>query len=216
MRNVSEIVYVENLDSSELVEEHMSNKSENNDEDFDEESYTGTIDDDDLNSNTETEENSRVNELQILYNAALILRQKVQDIPKLNLRWPPLASDLTMDNVQKVVPCELFNVSAWTCGFSSEPTLSFVSDVPTTLAWDNDDFSEETRSGKGTTHITGGIIIQREQSASTELQKRDSIPRLYLSEIFNLFLDCVSCMYIIYSPSCLIQVGFLPHNFLLN
>ena len=40
MRNVSEIVYVENLDSSELVEEHMSIKSENNDEDFDEESCT--------------------------------------------------------------------------------------------------------------------------------------------------------------------------------
>ena len=28
MRNVSEILYVENLDSSKLVEEHMSNKSE--------------------------------------------------------------------------------------------------------------------------------------------------------------------------------------------
>ena len=53
----------------------------------------------------------------------------------------------------------------------------FVSDVATTLAWDNDDFSEETRSGKGTTHITGGIIIQREQSTSTLLQRRDSIPR---------------------------------------
>jgi hypothetical protein len=64
MRNVSEIVYVENLDSSELVEEHMSIKSENNDEDFDEESCT--IDDDDVNSNTETEGNSKVNELQIL------------------------------------------------------------------------------------------------------------------------------------------------------
>ena len=262
MRNVSEIVYVENLDSSELVEEHMSTKSENIDEDFDEESCI--IDDDDLNSNTETEQNSAVNELQILYNAALILRQKVQEIPKLNLPWPPLASDLTMDNVRKVVPCELFNVLAWVCGFSSEPTLSeyvpvegknstkltsiaqdlvnlasggrnptpksialamalrqltgsasvisllsgfghcmshsyvichetalaqmnisndsaippgFVSDIPTTLAWDNDDFSEETRSGKGTTHITGGIIIQREQSTSTEHQKRDSIPR---------------------------------------
>ena len=92
MRNVSEIVYVENLDSSELVEEHMSIKSENNDEDFDEESCTS--DDDDVNSNTETEGNSKVNELQILYNAALILRQKVQEIPKLNLPWPPLASDL--------------------------------------------------------------------------------------------------------------------------
>ena len=97
MRNVSEIVYVENLDSSELVEEHMSIKSENNNEDFDGESCT--IDDDDLNSNTETEGNSKVNELQILYNAALILCQKVQEIPKLNLPWPPLASNLTMDNI---------------------------------------------------------------------------------------------------------------------
>jgi hypothetical protein len=75
----------------------MSIKSENNDEDFDEESCT--IDDDDVNSNTETEGNSKVNELQILYNAALILRQKVQEIPKLNLPWPPLASDFTMDNI---------------------------------------------------------------------------------------------------------------------
>ena len=106
MRNISEIVYVENVDSSELVEEHMSIKSENNDEDFDEESCT--IDDDDVNSSTETEGNSKVNELQILHNAALILRQKMQEIPKLNLPWPPLASDLTMDNVRKVVPCELF------------------------------------------------------------------------------------------------------------
>ena len=122
MRNVSEIVYVENLDSSELVEEHMSIKSEKNEEDFDKESCT--IDDDDVNSNRETEGNSKVNELQILYNAALILRQKVQEIPKLNLPWPPLASDLTMDNVRKVVPCELFNVLAWICGFSSEPTLN--------------------------------------------------------------------------------------------
>ena len=40
VRNVSEIVYVENLHSSELVEEHMSHKSENNDEDIDEESCT--------------------------------------------------------------------------------------------------------------------------------------------------------------------------------
>ena len=31
MRNVCEIVYLENLDSSELVGEHMSNKSENKD-----------------------------------------------------------------------------------------------------------------------------------------------------------------------------------------
>ena len=84
----------------------MSNKSENKDEE------NCTIDDYNLNSDTETEKNSEVNELQILYNAAMILREKVQEIPKLNLSWPPLASDLTMDNAKKVVPCELYNMLA--------------------------------------------------------------------------------------------------------
>ena len=54
----------------------------------------------------------------------MILYEKVQEIPKLNLPWPPWAFDLTIDNVQKVVPCEHHNMLAWTCGFSSEPTLS--------------------------------------------------------------------------------------------
>ena len=44
-----------------------------------------TIDDYNLNSDTETEKNSEVNELQILYNAAMILHEKVQETPKLNL-----------------------------------------------------------------------------------------------------------------------------------
>ena len=52
MKNVSEIVYVQSLDSFKLFEEHMSNKSESNNEE--------TIDDYDLNSNTETEKNSEV------------------------------------------------------------------------------------------------------------------------------------------------------------
>lgn len=33
--------------------------------------------------------------------------------------------------------------------------------VPATLVWDNNDFGEETLSGKGTTHNTNGIIIQQ-------------------------------------------------------
>ena len=30
----------------------------------------------------------------------------------------------------------------------------------TTIVWDNNDFSEETLSGKGTTHVANGIILQ--------------------------------------------------------
>ena len=47
----------------------------------------------------------------------------------------------------------------------------FIIDVPTIFAWDTDDSTEETRSGKRTAHITGGIIIQREQSIATELRR---------------------------------------------
>lgn len=260
-RNVSEIVYVENLDSSELVEEHMLHK---NDEDCNE---VDSSDDEDYVEDDNSRSTPEVNELHLLYNAALILRKKIKEIPQLNLPWPPLASDLTQDNIKKVVPCELFNVLSWVCGFSSEATLSeyvpidskksaklssiiqdivnlstggrnptpksialamairqmtgsasvitlisglghcmshsfvlshetalaqlnmsndsaippgFMANVPTTLAWDNDDFSEETRSGKGTTHITGGIIIQREKvsTAINDLKRREDIPRL--------------------------------------
>lgn len=37
---------------------------------------------------------------------------------------------------------------------------NIVPKIPTTLVWDNNDFSEETLSGKGTTHVANGIIIQ--------------------------------------------------------
>ena len=46
----------------------------------------------------------------------------------------------------------------------------FIIDVPTIFTWDPDDSTEETRSGTRTAHITGGIIIQREQSI-TELRR---------------------------------------------
>lgn len=37
---------------------------------------------------------------------------------------------------------------------------SIVPEISVTLVWDNNDFGEETLSGKGTTHNTNGIIIQ--------------------------------------------------------
>ena len=73
-----------------------------------------------ITSTCQEEVNPQVNELQVLYNATLILKQKIDEIPKFGLPWPPLASDLTMDNARKVVPCELFNTLAWICGFSSD------------------------------------------------------------------------------------------------
>ncbi|XP_028411727.1 uncharacterized protein LOC114534480 [Dendronephthya gigantea] len=40
-------------------------------------------------------------------------------------------------------------------------------DVFTTIIWDNNDFNEETVSGKGTTHVANGIIVQNENDGQT-------------------------------------------------
>ena len=74
---------------------------------------------------------------------------------------------------------------------SSQGTLppGFSKNQFTTLAWDNDDFCEETKTGKGTTHITGGIIIQRHCSEAEETEavrenlKRSSSLKLAPDEI---------------------------------
>ena len=203
------------------------------------------------------------NDVQILYNASLLLRTKIKSSPVFNTPWPPRAVDITKENAEKIVSPILFNVLAWICGFSDEPQLDdyvivkdsqhcklmaiaqdllFVASsgqnatpktislamamrqltgsstvlnllnhfghcmsheyvlrhetalaqinissegaLPpgfskhefTTIAWDNDDFCEETKMGKGTTHVTGGIIIQR-QSYEAEESERASIPR---------------------------------------
>lgn len=49
-------------------------------------------------------------------------------------------------------------------------------EVPVTLVWDNNDFGEETLSGKGTTHNTNGIIIQRAINSYTA-SLPDTLPR---------------------------------------
>ena len=63
------------------------------------------------------------NKLHVLYNDALILREKINNHPDLHLPWPPLATHITNKNAINSVPTEICYVLAWICGFSTEPTL---------------------------------------------------------------------------------------------
>eukprot|EP00794_Sanderia_malayensis_P001845 gene1845-2078_t len=268
IRNESEIVYVENLSSKDLVDDYMLNKGsdneiDENDCDYDVECEKGNV-------KGKSFDDPAVNEVQILYHAAMLLKNKVNKF-SLDTPWPPLAADITEENVKKIVQPILFNMLAWICGFSDDPQLDdyvsvkdsqyfkimslaqdllFISSdgkkptpksislamalrqltgsstvlklvnnfghsmshryvlrhetalaelnvssqgtLPpgfsrnecTTLAWDNDDFCEETKTGKGTTHITGGIILQRENSNDKEAEPvRENMSR---SSLLNL------------------------------
>ena len=47
----------------------------------------------------------------------------------------------------------------------------------TTIVWDNNDFNEETLSGKGTTHVANGIIIQNGHLEFTELSVKAPVSK---------------------------------------
>jgi hypothetical protein len=248
------MVYVENLTSEDIVDEHMTLKGMEDVEDMDYEDYGKT-------------NVADLNELHVLFNAAMILRNALQNKPRLVTTWPPLASDLTMENSKNVVPVHLFNFLAWITASSNDAQLEehinvvengrlnklmsiaqdivhvasdgrklmpktislamslrqltgsssvlnlvnglghctshkfvlrhetalaqlnisdtvtvppgFLKKVSATLAWDNDDFCEETRSGKGTTHVTVGIILQRSDGTNDQIVgERRHLPRL--------------------------------------
>lgn len=61
--------------------------------------------------------------LQEIYNVALTLRNELESKKPVNWygTWPPVASDITMDSVKKLVSPILFNFIAWLLGFSDEP-----------------------------------------------------------------------------------------------
>ena len=84
VRSVSEIVFVENLTSMELVEEHMKVAEKSEDEEHDSEEET--------NFGNKGKTDFEADELKILYNSAIIIRQRIQDNPSLDLPWQPLAS----------------------------------------------------------------------------------------------------------------------------
>lgn len=255
MRNKSEMVYVENLSSEDILDEHMTIKEQISGESM------GMEDDYVLPESSHT----HLNELQILFNGAMIIRNKLSDHPGLKLPWPPLASDISNENARNVVPIELLNFLVWICGISEDAQLDqhileeseqfikamsiaqdivslasngrkhtpkgislaialrqltgsssalklvnnlghcvshtfalrhetalaqlnispdciipsgFSANTSTTVAWDNDDFKEDTRTGSGTTHVTGGIILQREsEHEDRTVSERKSLPR---------------------------------------
>ena len=110
IRTKSEIVYVENLTSEDILDEHMTLKGMEDVEDMDYEDC-GKTNVSDLN------EPMYYSMLQQFY--AMHCRKKTGLVTP----WLPLASDLTMENSKNVVPVSLFNFLAWMTASSNDAQL---------------------------------------------------------------------------------------------
>ena len=107
------MVYSENLSPHDIIEEHVSLKSIND---------RNILDNRD-NSVTSGYSGNDVNELQTLFHAAMILRNDLRNTPGMNVPWPPLASDITVESFKKVVPVKLYNFLTWLSGFSEDAQI---------------------------------------------------------------------------------------------
>ena len=106
------MVYVENLCPEDIIEEHMMMKSADasDGEEFDGDesgSESEESGDDYTHGGVARDQDCSVNELQILYNAASIVKNNLQNTPDLKFPWPPLACDLTVEIPRKsfLQPC---------------------------------------------------------------------------------------------------------------
>lgn len=53
----------------------------------------------------------------------MLLKGKISSIQGLQVPWPPVAADMSIENVQEIVQPTLFNFLAWTLGFSDEAQI---------------------------------------------------------------------------------------------
>ena len=117
----SELVYVENLSASDVLQRKISGKKRTSSS-----SSISTDTDTDIDTNTPSTSRGKLEDnrdrLKELYHAAHHIKQSIdlhfEKHPE--LPWPPLASDLTLTSASDQVPSELFNFIAWVTGFASE------------------------------------------------------------------------------------------------
>ena len=116
-RNLSEIVFVENLCTEDILKDGEHNYDISDDDNSDDDNN-----DDQIAGATQPTVNR--NMLQVLYHASMMLKQKLSTVKGLVTPWPPLATNINDENVKEIVDPNFFKFFAWTLGFSDDAQMS--------------------------------------------------------------------------------------------
>ncbi|XP_028410493.1 uncharacterized protein LOC114533190 [Dendronephthya gigantea] len=117
MRRKSEIVYAESLSQGAVAEAYLDDENQTLETEMD-------IEDDDLHDEIKNQCDKTAT-LTEIYNVALTLRNILRcSTQKWYKNWPPLASDITVESIAKLVSPLLFNFMTWLLGFSDIPEVS--------------------------------------------------------------------------------------------
>ena len=120
-RNKSEIVFAESINTGNVAENYLNEEDETSQSESDAEDEGENEDHETFTCTNDAKKAT----LKDLYNAALTVRNTLRGCKaSWYEHWPPLASEITGENVRKLVSPILFNFLTWLLGFSEEPEES--------------------------------------------------------------------------------------------
>lgn len=119
--NESQIIFAENFQTTDLLEKIQASEPESTSTSEPEETDTdATI----IESPKKTNVKPSVElPLQVLYETAVMVREKVHAHSGAKVLWPPVAEDFDVAKAAEAIPIELYNLMAWITGLSDEPEL---------------------------------------------------------------------------------------------
>lgn len=194
-RNVSEIVFCENLCAGDIVKDGDNIETSDSDED-----------DRDIYDNDDIVSETQINKLQVLYHASMLLREKLSAVQGLATAWPPLASDINDENVKKIVEPMFFNFFAWTLGFSTDAQLSSYVDV------------KEKQKLRINSLVQDMLLIESDgkkhtpKSISLAMAIRQLTGSSKAIEILNQFGHCMSHNFVLRHETALAELSTLANS----
>jgi hypothetical protein len=212
IRNRSEIVYSESLSAGDLVNDQMSSNFDW-DGDHSESDSEMEWEDENVTENKKSSNDPCFNDLQILFNASMIIKNKIKSKPVFETPWPlALAADITNENAEKVVDPVLFNVLAWICGFSDDP--QFNSYVTVT----DNQYSKLMAVAQDLLFVAYHGQNPTPKSIALAMAMRQLTGSSNVLKLLNQFGHCMSHEYVLRHETALAQVnvsseGTLPPHF---
>ena len=121
-RSRSDIVFAKCLDTGKVAETFMLQEQLSEASDTEEEEENEDRNETERNATSANHRSS----LKEMYFSALSLREIFRDCTAKHwyTTWPPVAADINVANVKKLVPPVIFNFFAWALGFSDDPEES--------------------------------------------------------------------------------------------
>ena len=210
-RNMSELVFCEDLSAGVIAGEHISmcNSSDTETSSQEEREIPST--------STMKSGNNEEEDMRTLFHAAMILRGKIKECDNFYQKWPPTPSEFTTTNAEQMIPPSLSVFLSWLLGFSSTVNMNSYLGIP------ENQYLKVLSLAQDIIHVSSNGRKQTPKSLSLGMAVRQITGSYALTKVLNGFGNSVSHSAVLsldtaFASQCLdndtvIPEGIIPRKF---